>query len=229
MVYFIQEGAMYSQPKVDYMNKDKAVFRTVLQSYDDFNRNKRRYPKKVLESALQKVKPRMKSRSFIGELDHPMVTGNASIDQMRQTVPLLSNACLLIRDYEFGNGNLVYGECETLSTQSGKNLLALLKDKVGLGMSLRGMAELNRVTEGFEVTDPLVIISYDSVSNPSHTSAKIQEVTFESTDIRNTKLTQIQENDKSNLICTSDGKCYIAEYFDRLIEQGIIKLRKNWF
>jgi len=230
-LYFIREGAVYNQPKIDYLKKDKAVFRSVLQTVDEVNRNKRRYRRSVLESGLLKAKGRMDGRSFYGELDHPIPTGNPTYDEIRQSVPLLSNSCLILRNYEFGGNNLVWGEMETLSNKPGRDLLGLLKDQVGIGLSLRGLAELRRMQEGFnDVQDPLVVICYDAVSNPSHEKATVAEVTFESTKLPTyLNKNSITESCNGSLICTKNGDCFLAEYFDRLVESRMIRIQESWF
>ena len=64
------------------------------------------------------------------------------------------------------------------------------------------------------------MIGYDSVSEPSNNRAVIQEV-------RNEQLIRVVSESK-NLICTNDGKCYLPDYFDQLVEQKIVKLEEKY-
>ena len=161
----------------------------------------------------------MKRRAFYSELDHPLPSGNQNVDGIRQTTVSLEKVSHIIRDYEFRN-NVLVGEMETTSTPNGGILLGLLKDKTGVGFSMRGLAELERKQDFNEVKSPLTVIAFDAVSMPSHKSAVVdfnemkfeQEVLFES---------------PSGLICIN-GKCFMPDYFDKLVETKMIKFFDRW-
>jgi hypothetical protein len=164
---------------------------------------------------------RVKSRSFTGEMDHPFPTGNNDVDAVRQSTVSLKEISHLVRDYEF-EGNKLIGELETTGPYGG-HLLSLLKDHVGVGISMRGMAELDKSREMNIVKSPLMIISFDTVSMPSHKSAIVNfnEMRFESMNL-------LTESSCGTTICTSDGKCYLANYFDKLVETKIIQFVNKW-
>ena len=214
----IIEQAIFQEAKIVKETPNKAFYRMILQVVDEKNQNKRVYPKNVLVEALDACKPRMLRRSFYGELDHPFPMGNEDYDGIRQTTVSLQQASHIIRNYDI-DGNKVMGDLETLSTPNGKTLLGLLHDKTGLGISMRGMAELDRRPDGNYVKSPLTIISYDSVSLPSHADAVVNfnEMTFEAS--------MLVEN--QNTICV-DGICFLPNYFDKLVEKKIIKFTKKW-
>jgi hypothetical protein len=226
---FIRESVVFDKPKVESLKKGKAIFRTVLQVCDEINKNRRIYKKYVVEQGLMKATPRIKNRSFYCELDHPIPTGNPTYDEIRQSVPMLQHSCAILRNYEF-DGNLVVGEMESLSNRSGRDLYGLLQDKTGVGISLRGLAELKKTRDGiFEVQDPLVVIAYDVVSSPSYGKAMVSEVRFESEDFTNCfSLSTLHESANGKVVCTPDGRCFVAEYFDRLVENNILRISKNW-
>jgi hypothetical protein len=226
----VTEGAIFDKPKVESINsKGKAIFRTVLQEVDTVNKNRRIYKRSVVEEGLLNAKSRIKGRSFYCEMDHPIPTGNATYDEIRQSVPMLQNSCAILRDYDF-DGNLVVGQLETLSTDRGRDLYGLLQDKTGVGISLRGLAEVRKNRDNiFEVQSPLVVIAYDLVSSPSYSKAIVSEVKFESKDLLDCfSLSTIHESCNNKLVCTADGKCFVAEYFDRLVEENILKIQKKW-
>jgi hypothetical protein len=93
-------------------------------------------------------------------------------------------------------------------------------DKVPVGFSLRGLADLEDHGTYQNVLDPLIVIAFDSVSEPSHTKATIQE-------IRNESVIRIIKESKQMVHC-NNGKCYITDYFDQLIEQQILKLESRY-
>jgi len=216
--YFISEGAIFQEAEVVKKYPDKAIFRMVLQDVDSPNGNRRIYPSEVLKNGMERCKERMEKRAFLGELDHPLLTGNQRMDMIRQMTVFLKDACQLIRDYEF-RGNSLVGELETTSTSNGKTLLGLLIDKIGIGQSMRGLAELEEKEGLHIVKDPLNIFSYDAVSKPSHTGAVVNfnEIQFESNII----------TESENLICCGD-QCFLPEYFDMLVDRKVLKFFKRW-
>jgi hypothetical protein len=183
MSKFIVEGAIYQEAKVVKTDGDKAVFRMTMQTADEVNQNNRMSPFSVLDEAMKNCQERMTRRAFVGELDHPVPSGNDQFDAIRQTTVLLNEVSHIIRTYEWKGKHLV-GELETSSSHNGKNiLLPHLKDRIGLGLSMRGMAELDRQTNVNVVKSPLMIITFDAVSLPSHKAAVVDfnEMRFEST------------------------------------------------
>lgn len=217
----IIESTIFQEAQIQKLNPSKCIYRMVLQTCDEINQNKRLYPKRVLVEGMEDCRERMKRRAFFGELDHPLPMGNSS-DGIRQTTVLLKEVSHIIRDFEFRN-NMLHGELETTDTPNGRILLGLLKDKAGIGISMRGMAELDRGDISDTVMSPLTIIGYDIVSNPSHRASLVNfnEMTFESKSM-------LQESCNGNLVCTPDGKCYLSSYFDKLVEQKIIKFTSTW-
>jgi len=222
MTNFITEGVIFQEAQILKTDATKAIFRMVMQTADEVNQNKRKYPMSVLSEGMKNCEERIRNRRMEGELDHPIISGNASHDGVRQTTVLLKEASHLIRDYEW-DGNKLIGELETLCTPNGKTLFALLKDRVGLGLSMRGMAELEHQRDIKIVKGPLYIITFDAVSTPSHKSATVNfsELRFESMNL-------ITESCKSGVICTPDGKCYLPDYFQYLVENKIISFLDRW-
>jgi len=128
-------------------------------------------------------------------------------------------------DYEWRGKHLV-GELETASTPNGAIMAGLLKDGSGVGLSMRGLATIKRQDSFNEVEGPLTVVAFDSVSLPSHKSAVVDfsEMKFESQRF----LTEnIRESD-SGVICTPDGQCYLANYFDRLVESKVVEFFDRW-
>ena len=218
MLAFISESAIYQEASVVKSLPNKAIFRCVLQTADDLNQNNRMYPMTVLKNAMEECRSRINSRSAFGELDHPIGTGNEVFDAQRQTAVQLDRVSHILRDYEF-SGNKLVGELETTSTPCGKILLGLIDDKAGVGFSMRGLAELERQQDYSIVRDPLTIISHDAVSRPSHVASVINfnEMRFESNIL----------TEQNNLVCFN-GRCFLPDYFDKLVETKTIKFLNRW-
>ncbi len=120
------------------------------------NRNKRIYPKKVLDEAVKTYIADYVSKSkAIGELNHPA-----------QFAPNPERACILIKELVW-DGNDVLGKAKVLSTPQGEIVKALLRDGVQLGVSTRGMGSLEEKGAETVVKNDYVISAIDVVSNPS--------------------------------------------------------------
>lgn len=218
MSALIIEQSIFSEAKIVKSSSGKAIFRCPIQSCNEINQNNRMYPSAVLKEGMGSCDGRMKRRAFYSELDHPLPTDNDRVDGIRQTTVSLKEVSHIIRDYEF-RGNHLVAEMETTSTPNGRILHGLLQDKTGVGFSMRGLAELERMQDHNLVKAPLTIIAFDAVSQPSHKSAVVDfnEMTFESH--------MLVEN--KGLICIGD-KCFMPEYFDQLIENKVIRFFDKW-
>ncbi len=220
MAKFIMESAIIQEAEIIKDTSTKAIFRAVVQTCDEINSNKRKYPKELMEQGMRDNYERMKRRAFFCELDHPFPQGNDTFDNVRQTTVALKETCHIITDYEF-RGNLLVAEMETLTNRWGKDLHSMLRDKTGIGFSMRGMAELQMMREDYNlVKSPILIISYDAVSNPSHKSAVVDfnEMRFESS---------MLVESSSGIICSGD-QCFLPNYFDKLVESKIITFFDKW-
>ena len=219
MSSLIIESSLFSEAKIIKSTPSKAIFRCPIQSVDEVNQNNRLYPSGVLQEGMGQCESRMKRRAFYSELDHPLPTANDQIDGIRQTTVSLKEVSHIIKDYDF-KGNHLVGEMETTSTPNGNILFGLLQDKTGVGFSMRGLAELERGPDHSTVKSPLTIIAFDAVSMPSHRSAVVDfnEMKFEQS--------MLFEH-ASGVICLND-RCFMPDYFDKLIETKIITFFERW-
>jgi hypothetical protein len=219
MAHFIVESPIFQEAEIVKRTPEKAIFRMTMQTTDEKNKNRRKYPNQIVREGINECSERMKRRAFYGEMDHPVPTGNRDFDIIRQTTVSLKEVCHLIRDYEF-QGNKLIGELETTRTPNGNILLGLLRDRSGLGLSLRGMGEIEKEDNNTDIVKgPLLIISYDSVSLPSHTAAVV--------DFNECKFESQMLVESQNLVC-HNGHCYLPNYFDKLVESKMITFFSKW-
>lgn len=218
MSVFIQEGVIFQEAEMIKTGPGKVRFRMVLQTCDEVNQNHRMYPKDVLTDGMKNCDERMGRGAFFGEMDHPFPSGNDQFDTVRQTTVSLKEVGHIIRDYEF-RGNRLMGEIETTSTPNGAILHGLLKDKAGLGMSMRGLAELEVLKDHSVVKNPLMIVTFDSVSLPSHKAAVV--------DFNEMKFEASMLTEQNGFVCL-DGRCFLPNYFDKLIETKVIDFFSTW-
>ena len=134
----------------------KLKLRGRFQKCDEQNNNGRIYPRKILESQVQKIQEKIKDRSLVGALDHP---ANDAIH--------LSQASHLITGLSVSKDGDVIGECEILSTPNGKIVESLINDGVKIGISSRGVGSVSEGREGKVVNEDFKLITFDLVSDPS--------------------------------------------------------------
>jgi len=123
------------------------------------NANGRVYPFAILQREVARVQEQITFRRMIGEMDHPG-DGNTSLNRISHVITKLE-----MKDKE------VYGEYETLSNDKGKNLKAILQDKVGIGISSRGSGHVINKGDTLEVADDYQLITFDCVHDPSTPNA----------------------------------------------------------
>jgi len=235
MISIISENAFTQEAKIvkDYKFEDKVIIETYLQEADTPNNNKRIYEKKLLNDGMLMINDRIKNREFVSELDHPI-----SDNPIRQTTVLYKESSHIITEWGW-EGNLLKAVVETLPyTENGKIMTGLIRDRIRIGFSMRGLGDLIQKGMYKIVQSPLRIIAYDCVSKPSNHKAYITEIRQESLQQINENLNILHESSNSckksiiketkNVICTDDGVCYLPNYFDMLVEQKIIQLKEKY-
>lgn len=122
------------------------------------NKNKRIYPLKVMESAVDKYKKEyVEQKRAMGELNHPTTGPTINLDKV----------CHIIESLEF-RGNDVYGKARVLSTPNGEILKSLIDEGVKVGVSSRGLGTLKKLSSGInEVQDDFFMAAVDVVNDPS--------------------------------------------------------------
>lgn len=128
-----------------------------LSEGDVENRNKRRYPKYLLEREVERLMPDILERNVIGELDHP--------DDLKIHLDKVSH----VVTEAYWEGNKLMGTIEILpQTEAGRNLLGLINGGVKLGISSRGVGSVG--PDGV-VQEDLRLITWDVVAQPSNYSS----------------------------------------------------------
>lgn len=119
------------------------------------NRNGRVYPKKIMESAVNKyITEQVSQGRAVGELNHPEGP-TVNLDKVSHLITSLT--------FE---GNDVVGKASILNTPNGKIVQGLLDGGVKLGVSTRGMGSLERGNGGMVVKE-YMLNTIDIVQDPS--------------------------------------------------------------
>ena len=138
---------------------------------DTKNRNRRIYPKSVMESALNDYDSGYISKNrALGEMSHPQ--NRLSIDP--------ESACILVNELHTC-GNDILGKAKVLQTPMGNVLRGLIQDGVSIGVSSRGAGSVT-LKEGVNyVGNDFRFAAFDVVSDPSCAIAFVNGI-MESTD-----------------------------------------------
>lgn len=126
------------------------------------NRNKRVYPKSVMEESVEKyLADYVKERRAIGELNHP-------------DYPFAdpAKAALKVESLEW-RGDLVYGKARVLNNPFGEQIKSLLEADFNLGVSSRG---LGSVDANGHVKRGYMINAIDAVDRPSGQVCYVNQV-----------------------------------------------------
>ncbi len=126
---------------------------------DLVSENKRRYPKKVLKTAVEELQGRLARRDVYGASSHPKGS------------PELNDVSHLIESVDFfedGKDSLAWAIIKVLPTSKGKDVQAIIKNGGRLGVSSRGLGTVKTAADGIdEVQDDFRIQSFDFTLNPA--------------------------------------------------------------
>lgn len=124
------------------------------------NANGRIYPTNVLRQAVEEIQEDVKSRRVLGEFDHPP-DAKIHLDRVSHLITKL-----------WMEGDTVFGECEVLEhTTHGRQLKALFEANVNIGISSRGVGDMETtIHEGeeyYQVLPGYTFVTFDIVAEPS--------------------------------------------------------------
>lgn len=134
--------------------------RGVFSRCDIPNKNKRIYPRTVMEEAINLIQPLIQTRALVGELDHPP-TPKVNVRGISHIITKLAIA----------PDGAVLGEAEAIDD----HLQKLMEKRVRLGVSTRGLGKVESYNgplgEGFVMVQPgYEIKAIDIVYDPSQSS-----------------------------------------------------------
>lgn len=175
----INESIGFNGKSIEELRKENPRvirFIATLQTVNDVNRNKRYYPKNVLENAINdpRIQDIMKRNSFFIEVGHP-----ESLEVRRQQRVEENNVCGIIKKIWI-EGNKVQGLIETTADQKGTDWKdRILHNGVVPAFSLRAMGDFDYdASLGANVVkSPMALFSWDLVQFPSHDGAIMERLT----------------------------------------------------
>lgn len=171
IIYMIEEASsLVTKPEIISSGKKGGLkYRATYQDADNVNGNGKIYSRASLNDVVRLAQPLMERNAFVGERNHP-----ADKSAQRFVSIDLGNIAHRILKFEW-NGDRLEGVGQTLSTQAGKDMRALIEeDEMTLSFSLRALGSAKQ-TNGRApiVTNVSKLVAYDWVANPSHKVANI--------------------------------------------------------
>jgi len=170
------------------------VVEGILATVEVENGNGRYYSRELWERELGKYAEVVKQRRSMGELDHP-----------ESEVINLKNVSHLIKEF-WWEGKEIMGKIEILPTPSGNILAELLRNKVVLGVSSRGLGSLEERDGIMEVQDDFALLCFDFVSTPSNPGSYFHTLN-ENKKMKDIKNTYKKVNEILTEILCSKGTC----------------------
>jgi hypothetical protein len=159
------EDLSYSILESAQGGEKKYIIDGVFMQAEQVNRNRRVYPKKVLEKAVGKYLAEYVSKGrAVGELNHPDGP-TINLDKVSHRITELS-----------WNGNDVVGKALILNTPMGNIVKGLLEGGCQLGVSSRGMGTVASKNGRSEVNDDFTLSTVDIVQDPSAPSAFVNGI-----------------------------------------------------
>lgn len=124
------------------------------------NANGRIYPRNVLHQAVSEIQEDVKARRVLGEFDHPP-DAKIHLDRVSHLITKI-----------WMEGDTVFGECEILeNTTHGRQLKALFEANVNIGISSRGVGDMESTLyegeEYYQVLPGYTFVTFDIVAEPS--------------------------------------------------------------
>lgn len=187
-------------------NDNQMYIEGIFMQAERLNGNKRKYPKSVLEKAVNRyMREQVEQNQALGELNHP---NRPFVDP--------DKAAIRITDL-WWEGNNVMGKAIVLDTEKGKNLKGLLKGGWKAGVSTRGLGSVKKINgvqvvqEGYRLT-----VGVDVVWGPSAQDAFVRTIQEH----------QYDDHDKNSIINNSVDDSNIVENHQVIFEKIQRNLKK---
>jgi len=136
-------------------NNGAMILSGVLQKANTLNQNGRVYPLHILQREVNNYQKFIIETRALGTLDHE----DTSVISLQKASHVIIEAKM--------ENETVYGRLKVLNTTNGKDLQALVRDGIKLGISSRGVGSLKKEGDHYVVQDDYQLICFDFVSEPS--------------------------------------------------------------
>ena len=160
--------SVINDPKTDLKPGVLGMMEGVCSDFNEATRNGNFYSKRLWENVLKSdyYKEAMETRTLIGELDHPWD------DRLEISAQEAAIRCVELNIDEAENN--LKGKFEVLDTPRGQILNTLLKSGMRLGVSSRGVGDLEPMEDGNNRVDEdnYLFVCFDAVVQPAAVKAR---------------------------------------------------------
>lgn len=154
---------------------------SLLQTLDELNGNRRVYTHAIGEIYVNTANDKIKAGRLLGEMDHPFIKNPKDPSEVKRQLIVLLKECSHKFNKVWIENNKICALVETLSNTHGVNMARMAAlDSIPIGFSCRAIGKVKqknfRGQPVNEVCEPTVFVTYDSVSDPSHKSAELKDI-----------------------------------------------------
>lgn len=155
---------------------------SLLQTLDEVNGNRRVYTHAIGEIYVNAANDKIRTKRLLGEMDHPWIRNPKDPMEVKRQLQVLLKECSHKFNKLWIEGNRICGLVETLSNNHGINMARMANiDDVPIGFSCRAIGKVKKKNYAgkpiMEVCQPTIFVTYDAVSDPSHKSAELKDIT----------------------------------------------------
>ena len=192
---------------------------SLLQTLDEINGNRRVYTRAIGEIYVDTANKKIAGGRLLGEMDHPFIRNPKDPMEVKRQLIVLWEKVSHKFTKMWIEGNNICAIVETLSNRNGVDLAKMANiDEIPIGFSCRAVGKVKPANfQGqsiMEVTEPTIFVTYDSVTDPSHKSAELKDITSVITSTGELeKMRQMSENNEGICIDESNELYELAKIF----------------
>lgn len=179
-------------------------FSTPFMTSDSKNKNNRRYPFEILNTAIKNFSSKVEVGKGFGADNHP-ASGNVNISDISHRITKV-----------FMKDKVAHIEGEILPGEKGKKILSIVNSGGVLGVSARGFGEMKKAKDGVnEIQKGYQLAGIDFVVNPSENVATIDKGNiFESApvEIEEEKFFSLRAELESAIKAKAGKKAWIQDF-----------------
>lgn len=171
------------------------------------NKNNRRYPFEILNTAIEKYSAKVDAGRGYGASLHP-ASGKVEIGDISHRITKV-----------FMKDKVAYIEGEILPGEKGKKILSIINSGGVLGVSARGFGEQKKAKDGvMEIQKGYFLDGIDFIVNPSENVATINKSNiFESAPIQEERFFSLQKELTAAVKEKAGKKSYVIDFSDKEI------------
>ena len=154
---------------------------SLLQTLDEINGNRRVYTHAIGEIYVGAANEKIKAGRLLGEMDHPFIRNPKDPSEVKRQLMVLLKECSHKFNKLWIERDNICGLVETLSNRNGIDMARMAAiDGIPIGFSCRAIGKVKQKNMNgrsiMEVCEPTVFVTYDSVSDPSHKTAELKDI-----------------------------------------------------